>query len=82
MAAASGRAAWPASRLLQAQAGLSTEATRSMALAAIPSAPRSMLPGVAEPSGPLPTLCALWVSRRAEPPVYTSPELGSAGLNN
>ena len=57
-------AASPVSVLLQDQAGLSTDATRSIAIADMPSDARI----IAEPRGPLPALCAPRVTSRAAPP--------------
>ena len=58
----------PASMLPQVQAGLSTDATRSIAIADMLSAARIIGPGAAHPRGPLPALCAPRVTSRAAPP--------------
>ncbi len=65
-------AASEASVLPQDQAGLSTDATRSIAIADVPSAPRIIAPGAADPCGPLPTLCAPRVTSFASPPTQKS----------
>lgn len=61
-------AASPVSMLPQVQVGLSTDATRSIAIADMPSAARIIGPGAAHPRGPLPTLCTPRVTSRAAPP--------------
>lgn len=61
-------AASAVSTLPQSRAGLSTEATRSMAMADAPSAARVIAPADALPAGPLAALCVPIVTSCAVPP--------------